>query len=126
MNLTELDRHHIRHVISAQLRALSQGEGRRALSFSSPARQRHGSGRRFLEVVQRAFPQLVSARTAEYGALRCLSGRWMQQVTLTSEDGERVPLVYVMAQQPDASWRIDGCVLLNEDPSDRARAQYLN
>ena len=126
MNLSQTDRQHIRHVINSQLRALSLGNGQQALSFSSPERQRYGSGERFLEVVQAAFPQLVSAQRAEYGALRWLRGRWMQQVTLIDEHGGRMPLVYVMVREPGAGWFIDGCVLLDEDPSQPARPAYLN
>lgn len=128
MNPTEIDRCDIQRVITQQLDALGSRDGARALSYSSPARQQYGSGQRFLEVVQAGFPQLLRARRTDFGPLRLMHGYWTQQVTLTSTDGSRVPLLYVMEQQADGSWRIDQCVKMKERPPVQtpAAAQYVN
>ncbi len=126
MNLTDWDRSAIRRVICAQLDALRSRDGARALSYSSPERQRFGTGERFLEIVQEGFPQLVHPRHTQFGALKLVRGRWMQQVTFLEDDVPQASVVFVMDRQPDASWRIDGCVQLARPIIEPQLPQYLN
>ena len=39
-------------------------------------------------------------------------GRQAQRVTLVGPDGRTYEALYSMERQPDGSWRIDGCTLL--------------
>ena len=58
--------------------------------------------------------ELLDARATpefEFRDLVPVEGRWNQRVLVVGGDGVPVVADYVMEQQPDGTWRIDGCVI---------------
>ena len=110
MHPSDFDKMAIRTVIASQLNAFQCKDGTRALSYTTPARQRFGSGEQFLSMVQQGFPQLCTPKETEFGDLIFFQGHWAQQVTVTGTDGTALSTLYVMQRSPDGIWRIDRCV----------------
>lgn len=100
----------VRRVVRSQLAALRARDAERALSCSTPDRQRYGPPELFLEVLARTHPQLVSCHTAEFELPRQVEGRVALPVRITSTDGSTLRALYLLEEQPDGQWLIDRCV----------------
>jgi hypothetical protein len=99
-----------RSTVRSQLDALRTHDAKRALSCSTPGRQRYGTPEQFLETIARTLPQLVYFRTAEFEHPHEVDGRVAQPVRLTSPDGSTLRALYLLEEQPDGRWLIDQCV----------------
>ena len=125
MHPSDFDKMAIRTVIASQLKALQKKDGPEALSYTTPARQRFGSGEQFLSMVQQGFPQLCTPRETEFGDFIFFQGHWAQQVTVTGVDGTALSTLYVMQRVPDGTWRIDRCVF-SQPPKALEASQSFN
>ena len=102
----------IRGVIEAQLKAFRANDGAQAFAAASPAIQSiFKNPDTFMSMVRNTYHAVYRPREFEFRDLVPVEGRWNQRVLVVGADG--VPLVadYVMEQQPDGTWRIDGCVI---------------
>jgi Domain of unknown function (DUF4864) len=100
----------VRRVIRSQLDALRVHDAERALSCSTPGRQRYGTPAQFLEALARTVPQLVSSHSAEFEPPHEVDGRVAQPVRITSSDGSTLRALYLLEEQPDGQWLIDQCL----------------
>ncbi len=101
----------IRAVIEGQLRAFRADDGAAAFAFASPNIQRlFGDPERFMTMVRSGYQAVYRPRRHEFRDLMPEPGRLVQRVLLVGPDGVPVVAAYLMQQQPDGSWRIDGCV----------------
>jgi hypothetical protein len=64
-----------------------------------------------MTMVRAGYKSVFRPREVEFRDLVPVEGRWTQRVLVVGSDGVPVVAQYVMEQQPDRSWRIDGCVL---------------
>ena len=110
--LEEADRQAIRSVIEAQLAAFQADDGATAFGFASPAIQEmFGDPATFLAMVRAAYLPVYRPREVRFERLILLQGEPVQPVLLVGPDLEVVTAYYAMQEQPDGSWRINGCVL---------------
>ena len=110
--LTKADRAAIRQVIEAQLSALQHDDGALAFSYSSPfIQEKFGTPERFLDMVKTAFPSVYRPRDTQFRELDVTEGMPVQKVFFIGPNGEPVLGLYLMEQQPDGSWKINGCKL---------------
>ncbi len=102
----------IRSVIQSQLDAFQRDDAPGAFALASPDIQGlFGSPERFLSMVRMGYPPVYRARRATFQELAHIGPTLIQPVLIVGADGGMVLALYAMEQQPDGSWRIDGCEL---------------
>jgi hypothetical protein len=102
----------IRQIIQDQIAAFRADDGERAFSFASPDIQAmFHDPQTFLGMVRGGYQPVYRPREVEFRGLTFEDGHWTQRVLLVGPDGVPVVARYLMEQQPDGSWRIDGCIL---------------
>lgn len=110
------DRAAIRGVIGAQIEAFRRDDGAAAFAFASPGIQRlFGDPDSFMRMVRGGYQPVYRPRDVVFRDLVRLSGDLVQVVEVVGPDGRRVLALYPMEQQPDGSWRIAGCQLVEPD-----------
>ncbi len=110
---TASDKAEIIAVIEIQIQAFRRDDGLAAFSYASPGIQaRFGSAKNFMASVIAAYQPHYRPRSLQFQDLLSLHGQPTQRVLLVGPDGIPVIALYSMAQMPDGSWRIDGCLLL--------------
>lgn len=111
------DRSAIQKVISDQVAAFRRDDGDAAFSFASPGIQRlFGNAETFMSMVRGGYQPVYRPREFVFRDLVLMDGHLVQQVAVMGPDGRRVTALYHMEQQPDGSWRIAGCYLV--EPQD--------
>ncbi|MDZ4735244.1 MAG: DUF4864 domain-containing protein [Rhodospirillaceae bacterium] len=102
----------IRNVIENQFEAFLADDGARAFSFASPDLQvQFGSPDVFMSMVRTGYAPVYRPQDVEFLDLLKAPSGFVQQVHVVGTDGTAVIAHYLMEQQPDGSWRIDGCML---------------
>ena len=106
----------IHNVIQGQIDAFRRDDGQAAFGFAAPGIQSmFGSPEVFLEAVRQAYRPVYRPRKVEFRDLKSVDGAIVQQVYVVGPDNEPKLALYIKEQQPDGSWRIAGCVLLDFD-----------
>lgn len=101
--------------IGTQLEAFQRDDGPGAFAVASPDIQAmFGTPANFLKMVAEAYAPVYRPQSVTYLDLIEKNGRLVQRVLFTGPDGKQVLALYMMAPQPDGSWRIAGCVLLDQ------------
>ena len=109
------DARDIRAVIEAQLAAFHADDAERAFSFASPSiRAQFVVAEHFLAMVRGAYPVVYRPQTRAFLLAEVIDGATIQRVRMTDRRGAAWLAIYRMQQQPDRSWRIDGCVLTRD------------
>jgi ketosteroid isomerase-like protein len=102
----------IRAVIESQIDAFRNDDGERAFSFASPdIRAMFGDAATFMGMVRGGYAAVYRPREVEFRSLELQGAQWSQRVLVVGPDNVPVIARYIMEQQSDGSWRIDGCVL---------------
>ena len=110
------DQDAIRDVIQRQVDAFRRDDGETAFGFASPAiRGMFGSSDVFMDMVRQGYLPVYRPRVFEFREIVTLHGMVTQKVHVIGPDGRPVTAFYPMAQQPDGSWRIEGCYLQAPD-----------
>ena len=103
----------IRGVISDQIDAFRHDNSNAAFSYATPDLQTmFGSAAHFMAMVQQQYRPVYRPRTVDFGALTDDGGEIVQSVELIGPDGLAYTARYTMQRQPDGSWRISACELL--------------
>jgi hypothetical protein len=106
------DQDAIRDVIQSQVDAFRRDDGETAFGFASPnIRGLFGNSEIFMDMVRQGYQPVYRPRVFEFREIVTLHGRVTQKVHVIGPDGRPVTAFYPMAQQPDGSWRIEGCYL---------------
>ena len=99
-------------VIESQLDAFQRDDGPGAFAFASPSiRQMFGTPERFLQMVQTGYPQVYRPQSVTFLELIPTRRGPVQRVLFLDQSGVPTVALYVMQQQPDGSWRIDGVLI---------------
>ena len=113
---TGADKAAIIAIIELQIDAFRRDNGAEAFSYASPGIQaRFGNAENFMASVIQAYQPHYRPRSVQFQDLITLRGQPTQRVLLVGPDGIPVIALYSMALQPDGSWRIDGCFLLEAE-----------
>jgi len=106
----------IRDVIEGQLEAFRRDDGDAAFGYAAPSiRNMFGSSETFMDMVRRGYRPVYRPRVFEFREIVTLHGMVTQKVHVIGPDGRPVTAFYPMTQQPDGSWRIEGCYLQAPD-----------
>jgi len=110
------DRDAIRDVIQSQVEAFRRDDGEAAFGFASPnIRGMFGTSEIFMDMVRQGYRPVYRPRVFEFREIVTLHGMVTQKVHVIGPDGRPVTAFYPMSQQPDGSWRIEGCYLQAPD-----------
>lgn len=102
------------HIISDQIQAFRADNDVAAYSFAAPAIKRiFPSPEIFMEMVRKGYRPVYRPSRFAFGEVtEEVQGRPTQQVTIIDENGRAWSALYVFERQPDGSWKIIGCSLL--------------
>lgn len=110
------DRAAIQRVISDQIAAFRRDDGEAAFSFASPGIQRmFGNAETFMAMVRGGYQPVYRPRAFAFQDLVIIDGHLVQPVAVVGPDGQRVTALYHMERQPDGTWRISGCHLVEPE-----------
>lgn len=106
------DQDAIRDVIQSQVDAFRRDDGETAFGLASPnIRGMFGSPDVFMDMVRQGYQPVYRPRVFEFREIVTLHGMVTQKVHVIGPDGRPVTAFYPVTQQPDGSWRIEGCYL---------------
>jgi hypothetical protein len=106
------DRTAIRDAIEGQVQAFRRDDGAAAFGYASPNIQAmFGTAETFMDMVRQGYRPVYRPRVFEFREIVTLQGMVTQKVHVVGPDGRPVTAFYPMGQQPDGSWRIEGCYL---------------
>ncbi len=102
----------IRSVIQVQLDAFASGDATAAYGQASPTIQNlFPSELIFMEMVRSGYSVLIAPKRVDFLNLFEDDGSPVYRVGIESKDGTQWIAFYRMALQPDASWKIAGCII---------------
>lgn len=108
------DRSAIRAVIETQIAAFRRDDGDAAFALASPNIQRmFRTAEIFMTMVRQGYQPVYRPRRIEFRDVVDLDGVPTQEVHVVGPDGKPVIALYPMQRQPDGSWRIGGCYLVD-------------
>jgi hypothetical protein len=111
--LSASDRTAIQTVIEHQLAAFRNDDAVGAFAFASPGIQsKFGTPEVFMTMVQTAYRPVYRPQHVAFKELQIVDGVPTQAVLLIGPDGVPVLAFYLMQQQSDGAWKIDGCYLM--------------
>jgi hypothetical protein len=114
--LPPADRQAIHGVIQNQLDAFRADDAGTAFGDASPGIQGlFGDAGHFMEMVKNGYQPVYRPRSAVFGSLVEIDGRTVQKLHLIGPDGVPALALYYMEREPDGTWKIDGCQLLQND-----------
>lgn len=110
----EPDRSAIQSVIDGQLKAFAADKGAEAYEFAAPIiKGIFPDPETFMSMVKRGYQPVYRNKAYSFGeTFEDNLGRPAQRVVITALDGKRYEAVYSMEKQPDGSWKIAGCYLI--------------
>ncbi len=113
---TAADRGAIRQVIESQMSAFRQNDAAAAFRFAAPGIQAmFGTPDNFIRMVESGYPPVYRPREVEFRDIVTRDDLIVQKVLIVGPDGRPVLALYTMEMQPDGTWRIAGCRLVEVD-----------
>lgn len=112
--VSDADRAAFQSIITGQIDAFRADDGPRAYSYAAPSIKRiFSSPDIFMQMVRQGYMPVYRPQSFRFGetALDPL-GRPVQRVTIVGPNGKTYEALYSMERQPDGSWRINGCTLV--------------
>ncbi|MES2412211.1 MAG: DUF4864 domain-containing protein [Pseudomonadota bacterium] len=111
--LSAADSKNIRAVVEGQLAAFAKDDAKKAWSFAAPnVREAVGSAPDFLTMVKRDYPVVYRPASVAFLNTEGKDGDAMQRVQMMDTSGNSWLAVYSLERQKDKSWRITGCVVV--------------
>ena len=110
----DADRADFQRIISEQIEAFRADDSARAYSYAAPSIHRiFPNADIFMQMVKQGYQPVYRPRRFSFGAVGIDPfGRPSQRVAIVGPDGKTYEAVYSMERQPDGTWRIIGCTLL--------------
>jgi hypothetical protein len=112
--LGNADRTAIRQVIEQQIAAFQRDDGTAAFGCAAPSiRSMFGNSENFMRMVRDGYQPVYRPREFQFGEIIEVEGKIAQRLRVVGPDGRLRLALYMMERQPDGSWLIAGCVLLD-------------
>lgn len=107
-------------IITSQLNAFSADDGASAYAFAAPNIQRlFPSPEIFLSMVKKGYAPVYRRQSYAFGKVgNEMGGQPTQHVTIIDANGKAWTALYAMERQPDGSWKISGCSLVEAPGAD--------
>ena len=114
--LTATEADAVRQVVIAQLRAFAEDDADSAFETATPGvREAIGNPGRFLAMVRGAYPMVYRPAAVAFLKPEEDAGLVLQMVRITDGDDKSWIALFALERQPDATWRISGCIV-TENP----------
>ena len=113
-SISATDKAEFQRIITAQITAFRADDGPAAYDFAAPVvRNIFPTPEIFMAMVKQGYPQVYRPQSFNFTeALIDPMGRPAQKMTVVGPDGKAYIALYSMEKQPDGTWRISGCTLL--------------
>ncbi|HUQ38185.1 MAG TPA: DUF4864 domain-containing protein [Aestuariivirga sp.] len=113
-SISATEKSEFQRIITAQISAFRADDGPTAYSFAAPVvRNIFPTPEIFMSMVKRGYPQVYRPQSFNFTeALIDPMGRPAQKMLVVGPDGKTYEALYSMEKQPDGTWRISGCTLL--------------
>jgi uncharacterized protein DUF4864 len=113
-SINAADRAEFQRIITAQISAFRADDGPKAYSFAAPVvRNIFPTPEIFMSMVKRGYQPVYRPQSFNFTeALIDPMGRPAQKMLVVGPDGKTYEALYSMEKQPDGTWRISGCTLL--------------
>jgi len=113
-SISETEKSEFQRIITAQISAFRADDGPTAYSFAAPVvRNIFPTPEIFMSMVKQGYPQVYRPQAFNFTeALIDPLGRPAQKMRVVGPDGKTYEALYSMEKQPDGTWRISGCTLL--------------
>ena len=110
--LSEDETQKVQHIIAVQFEAFADDDADSAFQTATPAvREAIGNPGRFLALVRGAYPMVYRPESVRFHKPEADDGSVLQLVEIVDKDNKSWLALFALEQQPDASWRISGCVV---------------
>jgi len=112
--LSDADRAEFQRIISEQIQAFRADDGAKAYGYAAPSlHQIFPTADIFMQMVKRGYQPVYRPQSFRFGETgNDPLGRPSQRVTLVGPDGKTYEALYSMQRQPDGTWLISGCTLI--------------
>lgn len=113
-SISEAEKTEFQRIIAAQISAFRADDGPTAYSFAAPVvRNIFPTPEIFMSMVKRGYSPVYRPQSFNFTeALIDPMGRPAQKMLVVGPDGKTYEALYSMEKQPDGTWRISGCALL--------------
>ncbi len=113
-SISETEKTEFQRIIAAQISAFRADDGPTAYSFAAPlVRNIFPTPEIFMSMVKRGYSPVYRPQAFNFTeALIDPLGRPAQKMLVVGPDGKTYEALYSMEIQPDGTWRISGCTLL--------------
>ena len=113
-SISEAEKTEFQRIIAAQISAFRADDGPAAYSFAAPVvRNIFPTPEIFMSMVKQGYPQVYRPQAFNFTeALIDPQGKPAQKMRVVGPDGKTYEALYSMEKQPDGTWRISGCTLL--------------
>ena len=112
----DADKSAFQSIVTGQIEAFRGDDGMAAYDFASPMiRSLFPTAAIFMEMVQKAYPQVYRPESFAFGPVFESKGIPVQRVFITGPDGANYVAEYTFQRQPDGSWKINGVTLKKDD-----------
>jgi hypothetical protein len=118
--VTDAEAQEFQRVITSQLNAFNADDGDTAYGFAAPTIKRmFPSPEIFMSMVQKGYPPVYRRQSYSFGRIgNEMGGVPTQHVTIIDQNGKAWTALYAMERQPDGSWKIVGCQLVEAPGAD--------
>jgi hypothetical protein len=114
-DVSPADQASIRATISNQIDAFRRDDGNAAYGFASPTIQGlYPTADQFMSMVRNAYQPVYRPQSVTFGQLSDSPYGPLQKVFLVGPDGKSYVALYSLQRQPDGSWRINGCTIVED------------
>ncbi|MGB8316079.1 MAG: DUF4864 domain-containing protein [Aestuariivirga sp.] len=113
-SISAADKAEFQRIITAQISAFRTDDGPAAYDFAAPVvRNIFTTPEIFMSMVKQGYPQVYRPQSFSFTeTLMDPMGMPAQKMLVVGPDGKSYMALYSMEKQPDGTWRIAGCTLL--------------
>ena len=113
-SISETEKTEFQRIIAAQISAFRADDGATAYSYAAPVvRNIFPTPEIFMSMVKQGYSPVYRPQSFNFTeALIDPMGRPAQKMLVVGPDGKTYEALYSMEKQPDGTWRISGCTLL--------------
>jgi hypothetical protein len=117
---SEAEAQEFQRIIAGQLNAFSADDGAAAYAFATPSIQRlFPNPEIFMSMVKKGYAPVYRRQSYSFGKIgNEMGGQPTQHVSIIDANGKAWTALYAMERQPDGSWKINGCMLVEAPGAD--------
>ena len=118
--VSDAEAREFQRIITGQLDAFNANDGAGAYGYAAPTiRRMFPTPEIFMSMVMKGYPPIYRRQSYSFGRIgNEMGGAPTQHVTIIDLNGKVWTAFYAMERQPDGSWKIVGCQLVEAPAAD--------